>query len=69
MPKSTTIKAWLYIVPLYLTPFAEKLCNVLFENCWPSWQQVVGCSILGVISACIGARAFYDGSYERSLNK
>lgn len=28
--------------------------------------MLVGCILLGTVSCCIGLRAFYDGSYERS---
>lgn len=58
-------KALLYFIPLFLTPFADKLGAGLLAGTWPSMPSVVGCIILGTIAGCIGLRAFYDGSYER----
>lgn len=59
-------KAGLYAVPLYLTPFIEKLGDGLMNGNWPCWQQVIFCSLLGFSSTAIGLRAFFDGSYERN---
>lgn len=59
-------KAALYAIPLFLTPFSEKLGNLLWEGFWPTYPQLIACSIAGTIATCIGLRAFYDGSYERS---
>lgn len=59
-------KALLYAIPLFLTPFAEKLGNLMWDSYWPTLPQLVICSIVGTISASVGLRAFYDGSYERS---
>ena len=59
-------KALLYAIPLFLTPFADKIISVLFTDKWPSWQMVMGCVILGAISSSLGLRMFFDGSYERS---
>ena len=61
-------KAILYAIPLFLTPFADKIISVLFTDKWPSWQMVMGCVILGAISSSLGLRMFFDGSYERSKN-
>ena len=58
-------KALLYAVPLFLTPFADKVGSILFQDQWPSWPMIWGCVLLGLIQMCIGLRAFYDGSYER----
>lgn len=58
-------KAALYAIPLFLTPFVDKLGALLFDGKWPTAPSVVACTMLGTIAACIGLRAFYDGSYER----
>ena len=58
-------KAALYAIPLFLTPFVDKLAPDLFNDNWPSAQSVVGCMLLGLVSTCIGLRAFFDGSVER----
>ena len=59
-------KALLYAIPLFLTPFADKIISVLFTDKWPSWQMVMGCVILGTIASSLGLRMYFDGSYERS---
>ena len=59
------LKATLYAIPLFLTPFADKIVSILFLDKWPSLQMVVGCSILGLIAVALGLRAYFDGSYER----
>lgn len=61
-------KAFLYAVALFLTPFADKIIPILFNDKWPSLPMMLGCTILGVIATSIGLRAYYDGSYERSKN-
>lgn len=58
-------KASLYAFALFLSPFADKIVPVLFDDKWPSAQMTMGCVILGTIAAAIGLRAYYDGSYER----
>jgi hypothetical protein len=58
-------KALLYAIPLFLTPFVDKLNTMLFEGKWPSIQAVIACTLLGICAAAIGLRAFFDGSYER----
>lgn len=58
-------KALLYAIPLFLTPFVDKLGNVLLNGEWPTLPAVVGCGLLGVVAASIGLRAFFDGSYQR----
>lgn len=58
-------KALLYFVPLFLTPFADKLGALLMQGTWPSAPQFLYCTLLGLSAACIGLRAFYDGSYQR----
>ncbi len=58
-------KATLYAVPLFLAPFVDKLGNILLTGEWPSAPMMVGCGLLGIVSASIGLRAFFDGSYER----
>lgn len=58
-------KALLYAIPIFLTPFGDKIVPILFEDQWPSLQKSVGCSILGLIAATIAVRAYYDGSAER----
>lgn len=61
-------KAFLYAVPLFLTPFADKIVAILFQDQWPSLPKIVGCAVLGTIATSLGLRMFYDGSYERSKN-
>lgn len=58
-------RAMLYVVPLFLAPFVEKLLEKLMGNEWPTPQQLVGCTLMGIVASCIGLRAFYDGSSER----
>jgi len=61
-------KAFLYGLALFLSPFADKIVPILFNNEWPSLPMTLGCSLLGTIQCSIGLRAYYDGSYERSKN-
>ena len=65
MNRELQVKAALYGIPLFFGPFADKIGSILFQDKWPSIPMVVGCTLLGVISACIGLRAYTDGSYER----
>ena len=65
-PNEIHYKATLYGIVLFLTPFSDKIVPLLFQDKWPSPQTVVGCALLGIISASVGLRAYYDGSYERS---
>ncbi len=58
-------KAMLYFVPLFLAPFADKLGTALLAGTYPSCPQIIYCAIVGTIAACIGLRAYYDGSYQR----
>ena len=62
----TTFRACLYFVPLFLTPFVEKLGDIMFKGTWPTWPQIVVCSLIGAINSAVGIRAFYDGSAERA---
>jgi len=62
-------KALLYAIPLFLTPFVEKLGGIFLDSFWPTLPQLVGCSLLGIIAASIGLRAFFDGSYQRSRDE
>ena len=66
MDNDIKLKAVLYAVPLFLTPFGDKIVAILFQDQWPSLPKVVGCSILGTIACCLGLRMYFDGSYERS---
>jgi hypothetical protein len=66
MDREIKIKAALYGIPLFLAPFADKVGAILFQDKYPSIPMTIGCTLLGVISACIGLRAYTDGSYERS---
>ena len=59
-------KALCYAVPLFLTPFVDKLGAMLMDNEWPSCQQILYCTLLGLIAMFIGLRAYFDGSYQRS---
>lgn len=59
-------KAAFYGIALFLSPFADKIIPILFQDKWPSLPMVAGCALLGVIACSIGLRAYYDGSYERS---
>lgn len=61
------LKAVLYAIPLLLTPFADKAVAIMLQNEWPTLPMMAGCAVLGVISAAIGLRAYFDGSYERSI--
>ena len=65
-PSENACKAALYGIPLFLAPFVDKLAPMFFNDEWPSAPVFVGCILLGTVSCCIGLRAFYDGSYERS---
>ena len=58
-------KAALYAIPLFLTPFVDKLGTLLLNGQWPTIPAVVGCTLLGICASAIGLRAFFDGSYER----
>ena len=58
-------KAALYAIPLFLAPFVDKLADLLLNDQWPSLPKLVGCALLGTVSASIGLRAFFDGSYQR----
>jgi hypothetical protein len=66
MKLDITGKALLYAIPLFLAPFVDKLADLLLNDQWPSAPKLVGCALLGVVSASIGLRAYFDGSYERS---
>jgi hypothetical protein len=68
MDSDIKFKAILYAIPLFLTPFADKIISVLFTDKWPSLQMVAGCTILGIIASSLGLRMYFDGSYERSKN-
>lgn len=59
-------KATLYAIPLFLTPFADKIIPILFDNKWPSLPMVFGCTLLGTVAASLGLRMYFDGSYERA---
>jgi hypothetical protein len=61
-------KAVLYAIPLFLTPFADKIISILFQDKWPSLPMIVGCTLLGIIATSLGLRMYFDGSYERSKN-
>ena len=66
MKMDISMKALLYAVPLFLAPFLDKIGELLFSDAWPSPQKLVGCTLAGIISTCIGLRAYFDGSYERA---
>jgi hypothetical protein len=68
MDQDIKYKAVLYAIPLFLTPFADKIIAILFQDKWPSPQMVVGCALLGIIASSLGLRMYFDGSYERSKN-
>ncbi len=61
-----TAKAAMYAIPLFLTPFADGLKDLLTRGEWPTMPLVTYCAFLGTIQMCVGLRAFYDGSAERS---
>lgn len=63
---SISWKAALYAVPLFMGGFVDKVVPILFGGAWPTPQMLIGCGIVGIVSMCIGLRAFFDGSYERS---
>ena len=64
--KPTTIRAMLYCIALFLSPFTEKVVPVLNEGKWPLPQALLGTCIVGVVAAVIGLRAYLDGSAERA---
>jgi hypothetical protein len=66
MDTDIKLKAVLYAIPLFLTPFADKIISILFQDKWPSLQMVLGCALLGIIASSLGLRMYFDGSYERS---
>lgn len=66
MKKGIFGKASLYAVPLFLAPFLDKLADFLLRGQWPTAQMVVYCTLAGIVSMCIGLRAFFDGSAERA---
>lgn len=66
MTSDIKLKAFLYGLALFLTPFSDKLIPILFSNEWPSLQMTIGCTLMGIIACSIGIRAYLDGSYERS---
>ncbi len=68
MDSDIKYKAVLYAIPLFLTPFADKIISILFLDKWPSLPMVVGCTLLGIIASSLGLRMYFDGSYERSKN-
>lgn len=68
MDADIKFKAALYAIPLFLTPFADKIIAILFQDQWPSLQMIAGCTLLGIIATSLGLRMYFDGSYERSKN-
>lgn len=66
LTKSTILRALLYALVLFLTPFADKVVPLLYNNQWPTAQVIVACAIVGLIAALIGVRAYFDGSAERA---
>jgi hypothetical protein len=68
MDADIKFKATLYAIPLFLTPFADKIIAILFQDKWPSMQMIAGCTLLGIIACSLGLRMYFDGSYERSKN-
>jgi hypothetical protein len=64
--KPTTLRGLLYVIVLFLTPFGDKILPVLWANQWPTPQALIATSVMGIIAASIGLRAFLDGSLERS---
>jgi hypothetical protein len=59
-------KATCYMLPLFLSPFVDKFGDYLLNGIWPSLQLISYCALVGTINTCIGGRAFFDGSAERS---
>lgn len=62
-------RGFFYAVPLFLTPFVDKMGDFLLNGIWPSAQSVVYCGMVGLGAMCIGLRAFSDGSVEREAVK
>jgi len=58
-------KAALYAIPLFLTPFVDKMGPYWTQGNFAPLSMYPYCLLTGIIAACIGLRAFYDGSYER----
>ena len=65
MKKGTYGKAALYAIPLFLSPFADKIGPILTGDKWPSSQMVAFCTLIGTIATCIVILAYFDGSAER----
>lgn len=63
--KPTTLRCLLYAAILFLSPFGEKLGPVLQNNEWPTPQSILLCSLIGIVAALVGVRAYLDGSNER----
>ena len=59
-------KALLYVIPLFLTPFIDKMGDLMYNGYWPTMPQIVISTLVGIAQASVGLRAYYDGSYERS---
>ena len=59
-------KALLYAIPLFLTPFVDKMGDLMYNSFWPTYPQIVISAVVGIVQASVGLRAYYDGSYERS---
>jgi hypothetical protein len=66
LTKETLFRGGLYAVVLFLTPFADKVVPVLYQDKWPTLQVVVACCLVGLIAALVGLRAYFDGSAERA---
>jgi hypothetical protein len=66
---SNKLKALLYCIVLFLTPFMDKVVPILFQNQWPTPQAVLGTSVMGLVAAAVGLRAYVDGSNERAKNE
>ncbi len=62
-------KAMLYFIPLFLTPFADKLGPSLLDGKYPTGPAIFGCTLLGTIAGCYGLKAYYDGSYQRNKDE
>ncbi len=60
------LKGMLYAIPLFLAPCIEKLADVMQDGQWPTPQRLTFCGMLGLSAACIGLRAYFDGSAERA---
>ncbi len=62
-------RASLYFIPIFLSPFVDKVVPILYSGEWPSRNMLAGCSIVGLVAGCITLRSFSDGSVQQHIVK